>query len=125
MARPIGPAMAKKTFSKEMAETVGHQAREARKALGLTQEQVADALDVTCHFYGRIERGRTLPSITTLARMSEVLRVSADRLLGLVSHDLRLGELSPDLAYLAGIARQDAGMHRVLSAIVAALEDTW
>jgi transcriptional regulator with XRE-family HTH domain len=116
--------MAKKTFSKELAETVGANTREARKALGLTQQQVADALGVTINFYARIERGKTLPSVSTLLTMTQVLHLSADRLLEMVPSDIRMADLSPEVAYLAGIARQDPALQRMLSALVAALEDT-
>jgi transcriptional regulator with XRE-family HTH domain len=48
----------------------------------LTQEDVADRVGVSTQFYGRIERGNALPSVTTLRRMLEVLDMRADALLG-------------------------------------------
>jgi transcriptional regulator with XRE-family HTH domain len=66
----------------ELAKTIGNAARKRRQSLGLTQEDVAERLGVTVEFYGRIERGRTLPSTPTLVALSKSLDLSADTLLG-------------------------------------------
>lgn len=68
---------------KALALTMGHIAREARHARGLTQEQVAEKLQVSSEFYSRIERGVAHPSLETLLRMADVLGVTVDALLGL------------------------------------------
>ena len=70
-------------MDKDLAVTVGNAARQARKALQLTQERVAEQLDVSVEFYSRIERGIAHPSTDTFVRMVSVLGVSADTLLGL------------------------------------------
>jgi transcriptional regulator with XRE-family HTH domain len=67
----------------QLAKTIGAAARAARRARGLTQEDAADAADVSLEFYSRIERGKTLPSVPTLLRLATTLQVSADVLLGL------------------------------------------
>jgi transcriptional regulator with XRE-family HTH domain len=46
---------------------------------------VAEHLDLTQEVYERIERGVLLPSVITLRRLSLVLHVPTDRLLGLAS----------------------------------------
>lgn len=61
---------------------IGRAARQARRARRLTQEDVADRVGVSTQFYGRIERGYALPSVTTLRRMLDVLDLRADDLLG-------------------------------------------
>lgn len=66
-----------------LAKTIGGAAKAARLARGLTQEDAADLVGVSLEFYGRIERGRTLPSVPTLLRVATALQVSADVLLGL------------------------------------------
>lgn len=66
----------------DLAISLGNAARQARKARGLTQARMAEQLDVSVEFYGRIERGVAWPSIGTFQRMVEVLGVSADSLLG-------------------------------------------
>lgn len=62
--------------------SIGRAARQARRARKLTQEDVADRVGVSTQFYGRIERGYALPSVTTLRRMLDVLDLRADDLLG-------------------------------------------
>jgi transcriptional regulator with XRE-family HTH domain len=69
-------------MDKDLAVTLGNAARQARKALQLTQERVAERLDVSVEFYSRIERGLAHPSIDTFVRMLSVLSVSADTLFG-------------------------------------------
>jgi transcriptional regulator with XRE-family HTH domain len=69
-------------MNKEMSKTIGRAAREARRALQLTQEDAAERINVSVEFYARIERGNSLPSIGTFARMVSALGVSADVLLG-------------------------------------------
>lgn len=70
-------------MDKELAKSIGAAAREARKALELTQEDAAERIGVSAEFYARIERGNALPSVPTFARISAALGVSADALLGL------------------------------------------
>jgi transcriptional regulator with XRE-family HTH domain len=62
--------------------SIGRASRLARRARRLTQEDVAERVGVSTQFYGRIERGYALPSVTTLRRMLEVLDLRADELLG-------------------------------------------
>src|SRR5687767_9494186 len=69
-------------MDRDLAVTLGNAARQARKAQKLTQERVAEQLDVSVEFYSRIERGLTNPSIDTFLRMLSVLAVSADTLFG-------------------------------------------
>ncbi len=69
-------------MNRELAKSIGHVAREARKALQLTQEDAAERINVSVEFYARIERGNSLPSILTFARIVSALGVSADSLLG-------------------------------------------
>jgi transcriptional regulator with XRE-family HTH domain len=70
-------------MDKDLAVTLGKAARQARKALQLTQERVAEQLDVSVEFYSRIERGLAHPSTDTFVRMLSVLSASADTLFGL------------------------------------------
>ena len=60
---------------------MGDRIREARKAKGLTQEQLAEALELSVEFVGHIERGSKKPSIDVFKKIIEVLDVSADYLL--------------------------------------------
>lgn len=68
-------------MDKDIAISLGKAARQARKALGLTQANMAERLELSVEFYGRMERGVSLPSIETLVCMVEILGVGADVLL--------------------------------------------
>jgi transcriptional regulator with XRE-family HTH domain len=66
-----------------LARNIGKSARSARTALGLSQADIAERLELSLEFIGRIERGLALPSVPTLVALAGVLGVSADTLLGL------------------------------------------
>jgi transcriptional regulator with XRE-family HTH domain len=70
-------------MSFKKAETIGSAVRAARWRVGLTQAQVAKAIGLPPLAYSRLERGRLLPSVTTLIHLTEVLKTTADVLLGL------------------------------------------
>lgn len=53
-----------------------------RKALGLTQQQLADRLHLTNKAISKWETGEGLPDISVLKDLAEVLQVSTDELLG-------------------------------------------
>ena len=61
--------------------TMGDRIREVRKRKDLTQEQLAEKLDVSVEFVGQIERGQKLPSMQVFIKLIDVLNVSADYLL--------------------------------------------
>lgn len=61
--------------------TMGDRIREARKNQGLTQDQLAERLDISVEFVGQIERGLKLPSMQVFIKILESLNVSADYLL--------------------------------------------
>jgi transcriptional regulator with XRE-family HTH domain len=66
-----------------LARTIGTATRAARVARKLTQEDAADLVGISLEFYARIERGKTLPSVGTLLKISTGLHVAADVLLGI------------------------------------------
>lgn len=60
---------------------LGENIRQSRLKLNLTQEQLAEKVDISTSYMGRIERGeRSLP-LDTLIRISNILNVSVDTLL--------------------------------------------
>ena len=63
------------------AAEFGHVLRQARRRKGLRQDAVAEALRLSVHVYGRMERGKLLPSITVLRDLCVTLDVSSDALL--------------------------------------------
>lgn len=60
---------------------LGERIREARRAKQLTQETLAERIDVTPFYVGEIERGVKTPSLDVFVRLLEALDVSADTLL--------------------------------------------
>ena len=59
----------------------GKRLRETRKERGMTQEQLANALNISTHHLGNIEAGRRGFSIDLLIEVSAVLDVSLDILI--------------------------------------------
>ena len=62
---------------------LGELARARRKELKMTQEKMAEKMDISVAFYGHIERGTRKLSVETLFRLCKALGVSADFLLGI------------------------------------------
>jgi transcriptional regulator with XRE-family HTH domain len=65
---------------------IGQRARSAREHIGLTQSDVAERVGISLEVYGRFERGRITPRISTLLRICEVLAVEPNDLL---LHDVK------------------------------------
>jgi HTH-type transcriptional regulator / antitoxin HipB len=57
----------------DLARRVAELARDRREALGLTQEQVAERAGLPQSSVSRVETGRHLPSVSTLARLAVAL----------------------------------------------------
>lgn len=60
---------------------LGKGLRRSRKRLGLTQEQLAELLDVSAHYIYELEQGLKLPSLPMLVSAAEILHVSIDSLM--------------------------------------------
>lgn len=58
-----------------LEQQFGKKLRELRKARGLTQEQLAEKVNVSYQAISNIERGLTGPSFTTLAVIARALKV--------------------------------------------------
>lgn len=116
-------------MNKSLQLTLGKAAREARRALGLTQEKVAERLGVSVEFYGRVERGAAWPSMEVLANMVSALEVSADALLGIETRrapepaPLAQEDDSPEIRELMALLHSaPLGVVRLVSAMVRELE---
>ena len=64
-----------------LATRVGEQVRARRGALGLSQARLAEAAGISTELVSRIERGRCLPSVTTLVALSRNLGCTPNDLL--------------------------------------------
>jgi transcriptional regulator with XRE-family HTH domain len=61
--------------------TLGRNIRQARSRLGLTQEQMAELIDMAPEVYGRMERGHIVPRLERFVAICRVLGESPDRLI--------------------------------------------
>jgi len=68
-------------MAEELKQHVAAAIRAARRAKGLTQEQLAGQVERTPESLSNIERGKALPSIDTLVALSVALGVSPASLL--------------------------------------------
>ena len=68
-------------MSQKLATRIGKAVLKGRRSVGLTQEEAAERLSISVDYYGRLERGVSLPSVTTLQRMAVVLRLDCKGLL--------------------------------------------
>ena len=65
----------------EKLKPVGKRIQDARKAIGMTQADLADKLDIYVSHMSSIETGRANFGVETLMKITEILQVSADSLL--------------------------------------------
>ena len=62
-------------------KTLGKRIREERLRIGLTQEQLAECVDVSTTYIGFIERGERSVTLEKLVLLAQCFRVSVDSLL--------------------------------------------
>lgn len=65
-----------------MTITIGANIKRLRSAKGITQEQLSEAMNVTCAAVSKWERGETYPDITLLAPLAYYFGVTLDELMG-------------------------------------------
>ena len=81
-----------------MENYLAENIRDARKRMGITQEQLAERLGVTLGAVSKWERGASEPEIMFLTGLAEVFRVSVDALIGFsLKGRLRRTSLCSDL----------------------------
>ena len=66
---------------KQINIEVGERIRAARENRGLTQEQLAERIDVSTQYISDLERGVVGPSLSTFRSVCVELRVTSDSLL--------------------------------------------
>lgn len=67
----------------DVRKIVGRNVREARKAIGLSQEALADKAGIDRTYVSGVERGVRNPTVTIVARLAEALEVEPCDLLRL------------------------------------------
>jgi len=83
---------------------IGRNIHECRKALHLTQEELAERAGICQQFLSRLERGKGVPSVETIMSLCDAMNVDSNRLLTRsATHDdnppcrLRSEDLSPSV----------------------------
>lgn len=61
--------------------------RESREKMNLSQQEMADILEISVSTYNKFENGRQLPRIDVFKRICTALKVSSDWLLGIEKED--------------------------------------
>ena len=59
-------------------KAIGLNIKERRQQLGITQEHIANVLEVNPSHISNIECGRTNPSLTALVKIANILKCSVD-----------------------------------------------
>lgn len=93
-----------------------------RKARGLTQETLADAVGVSAVWIGQLARGQGLPSLEGLLRLGQALGTDAPTLLD-SALDERRREADDEL--LAELADLDPSAVSVLVSMARVLRERW
>ena len=103
-------------------KAIGKRIKSAREKKGLTQEQLAEQVNLSPMHISVIERGNKLPRLETLIKIANVLDVSADTLLqDVVNNQIKL-RTSEASNLIAQLSRKD--QRRVLAALHSFVEST-
>lgn len=103
-------------------KAIGKRIKSAREKKGLTQEQLAEQINLSPMHISVIERGNKLPRLETLINIANVLDVSADILLqDVVNNQIKL-HTSEASNLIAQLSRED--QRRVLAALHSFVEST-
>ena len=60
----------------KLPKILGKRIQKARKSIGLTQEQLAEKINVSRAYVGYIEQARNTPSLELLEKIAKILKVS-------------------------------------------------
>ena len=85
--------------------SIGRNIRKCRKAMKISQDQLADKIHVSTNYIGNLERGEKMPSLETLILLADALGVSADVLLHDVldyGYEVKVSLLHEELRNLSG-----------------------
>jgi transcriptional regulator with XRE-family HTH domain len=80
-----------------LAVRIGRNIKKARTALGITQGQLAEALDLENVTVSRIETGAQLPSIDRLDEVAKALKVSLTTLLADTTKSSAMADMLVDV----------------------------
>lgn len=99
-------------------EILGARIKELRKAKGLSQEQLAEKVDIEAKHVSRLELGKNYPSITTLEQIADALNVEMIDILQ-VGHHLPKKQLSANITKM--LKEADDEKLRMIEKVVRAI----
>ena len=103
-------------------KAIGRRIKTARERKRLTQEQLAELIDLSPMHVSVIERGVKPPKLETLVNIANVLDVSADNLLQDVVHNQEKVVSSEAFRLMSQLSKID--QRRVLSALRSYVEES-
>ena len=103
-------------------KAIGRRIKNAREKKQLTQEQLAELVDLSPMHVSVIERGVKLPKLETLINIANILDVSADELLQDVVHNQIKLHASEATTLISQLPRDD--QRRVLAALRSFIDPT-
>lgn len=107
-----------------LLKIVGPRVRDARERQHFQRKYVAKRVGITDPYLARIERGTALPSIHIITKLSDVLKVSVDELLGLdyAESQAHLDEAEMEASELdeivSNLIESDPGLVRLFTLLV-------
>jgi transcriptional regulator with XRE-family HTH domain len=105
----------------EAAVQLGRKIRTLRDALGMTQEKLAEEVNISLKHFGEIERGRSNPTLITIVSLANALHVTPAELMAAVDEREPLDTVSTEIRAL--VEKEDERtrqrMLRVLKAMLA------
>ena len=63
-------------------KAIGKRVRAARRARDMTQDQLAELVEISTSFVGHIERGTRVPSLETMWRICKKMGLPMDHIMG-------------------------------------------
>lgn len=84
---------------KSIESRVGTRVSECRRTAGLTQEKLAEQVNVTPGTISRLERGENIPSIKALGKIAEVLALDLHDLFNFTNKRTARDEVLEEVIY--------------------------
>lgn len=72
--------------SEQLLRTIGQAIAKYRRAVGMTQAELAEKLDISNDAVSRMERGKSVPSVLRLLELSEIFHCEVADLITLSSN---------------------------------------
>ena len=93
-------------LDKHQSAALGQRMKECRLRAKLTQSELAEKADIDTNNLSRIERGQTMPMLSTVVKIADALKITPNDLL-LFSFDAPIELLDAEMAQmLSGVSRE-------------------